>query len=281
MSVSPADLTLSPRPLDAVPLADMPRWWMQNDPVGTAVMNALSLTFPEGERFFIQSVKRFSEGLPERLKQDVRVFTLQEGAHTREHLNFNAAIDLSGYDIAGVEALVQARLEIARTRSPLLQLAATVALEHFTASFAHLVLSDPGLFDATPAELTRLWQWHSIEEIEHKGVAYDVFMHAADHLSPWRRWMIRRWAMIMATLLFTSTIRKAALLLLKQDGIIGLRARVGLAGWLWGNPGLYRRIIGEYLAFYKPNFHPWSVDDRALIAEADRNLRHRDRLNKW
>ena len=272
MSVSPADLVLSPRPLEAAPLTDMPRWWMQNDPIATAVMNALSLTFPEGERFFIQSVKRFSEGLPERLKEDVRAFTLQEGAHTREHVNFNAAVSRSGYDVAGVDALVQARLEIARTRPPLLQLAATVALEHFTASFAHLVLSDPSLFSDTPAELTRLWQWHSIEEIEHKGVAYDVFMHAAGHLSPWRRWMIRRWAMVLATLLFTSAIRHAALMLLKQDGITGLGARIALAGWLWRKPGLYRRITREYLAFYKPNFHPWQVDDRGLIAGAAQSL---------
>ncbi len=67
---------------------------MQNDPINTAVMNALSLTFPEGERFFIQSVKRFSEGLPERLKQDVRVFTLQEEYHGNANTaDFNAAID--------------------------------------------------------------------------------------------------------------------------------------------------------------------------------------------
>ena len=272
MSAAPADLHIHSRPLVLGRDLEAPRWWYGNDPVGTAVMNALSLTFPEGELFFIQSVKRFAGDLPPELARDVRAFTAQEGAHTREHMAFNALVARAGYNIIPIETLVQKRLGKARERPERLQLAATVALEHFTACFARLALTDGRLLRDVPPELARLWQWHAVEEIEHKSVAYDVFMHATRELSPWKRWAIRRWAMGLTTLLFLTIVRRASLILLSQDGITGLKARVKLFGWLWGKPGLYRRSLGAYFAFYRPGFHPWQVDDRHLIAETEARL---------
>ena len=269
---SPADLEIKPRPLFIDREADTPRWWLGGDPVGTAVLNALSLTFPDGERFFIRSIKAFAKDLPPRLAVEVRAFVQQEGAHTREHIAFNELTKRSGYETADIQAYVDGRLEAARARPAIGQLAATMALEHFTAAFAHRILADRDFLAGAPAELARLWRWHSIEEIEHKGVAYDVFMHATRHLSPWRRWTIRRVAMFMTTLLFTQTVRSTTRMLLKQDGITGWRAELGLFRFLWLKPGLYRRMLGDYFAFYRPAFHPWQVDDRALIRGAETEL---------
>ncbi|WEK40325.1 MAG: metal-dependent hydrolase [Candidatus Brevundimonas colombiensis] len=271
-SATPADLQIKPRDLHIDREAVTPRWWLNNDPFGAAVMNALSLTFPDGERFFIQSVKRFARDAPPKLAADIRAFTVQEGAHTREHMAFNAITERAGYQTAAIEAYVTERLDIARARPPLAQLAATMALEHFTAAFAHRLLADPDLLKGSPHDLARLWRWHSIEEIEHKGVAYDVFLHATRAMSPLQRWRLRRWAMLLTTLLFTKTVRETSLMLLKQDGIVGWRARFGLFRWLWLKPGLYRRMIGDYFAFYKPGFHPWQVDDRDLIVQAEAGL---------
>lgn len=272
VQTSPADLTITARPLHMDRDAQTPRWWLNGDPYGTAVMNALSLTFPDGERFFIQAVRRFEADCPPALRAQVRAFVQQEGAHTREHIAFNALTERSGYDVTEPMAFVEARIGLARSRPAIAQLAATVALEHFTAAFAHALLSRPELLKDAPPELARLWRWHSIEEIEHKAVAYDVFMHAIAGLSPLKRWAFRRRAMILSTLLFTKTVRVTARMLLKQDGITGLRARWGLFRWLWLKPGLYRMILGDYLTFYRPGFHPWQTDDRALIAEAEAGL---------
>ena len=271
-SATPADLQIKPRDLHINREAATPRWWFSGDPFGTAVMNALSLTFPDGERFFIQSVKRFAKDAPPHLAADIRAFTVQEGAHTREHMAFNAITARAGYETAAIEAYVTERLGVARARPPLAQLAATMALEHFTAAFAHRLLADPDLLKDSPPDLARLWRWHAIEEIEHKGVAYDVFLHATRDMSPLKRWRLRRWAMLLTTLLFTKTVRETSLMLLEQDGVVGLRARLGLFRWLWLKPGLYRRMIGDYFAFYRPDFHPWQVDDRRLIAEAEAGL---------
>jgi len=269
---TPEDVHIRPRALRIDTETSTPRWWMGGDPVATAVLNALSLTFPDGERFFIQSVKRFAKGVPDRLAADIRAFTLQEGAHTREHIAFNAITAASGYDVAPLQAYITRRLDMARARPALGQLAATVALEHFTATFAHRLLADPDLLAGSPESLARLWRWHSIEEIEHKGVAYDVFLHAMKDLSPWKRWSIRQVSMLLTTLLFTKTVRETTLMLLAQDGIKGLKARWGLFGFLWLKPGFYRRMIPEYLAYYKPGFHPWQVDDRSLIYGAEAQL---------
>jgi predicted metal-dependent hydrolase len=245
---------------------------MGGDPVGTAVMNALSLTFPDGERFFIQAVRRYEKDCPAELRAQVRAFVAQEGAHTREHIAFNDLTRRSGYDVTEAEAFVERRMNIARARPPIAQLAGTVALEHFTAVFAHALLARTELLADAPPELAKLWRWHSIEEIEHKAVAYDVFMHAIRDLSPMKRWAFRRRAMFMTSLLFTRTVRRTARMLLKQDGITGLNARWRLFQWLWLKPGLYRLIMSDYLAFYRPGFHPWQSDDRGLIADAEADL---------
>ena len=87
---APADLRIRPRDFRIDRTASSPRLWVGGDPAGTAVMNALSLTFPDGERFFIRSVRRFEKEAPAALRGSIRDFIVQEGAHTREHMAFNA-----------------------------------------------------------------------------------------------------------------------------------------------------------------------------------------------
>jgi predicted metal-dependent hydrolase len=37
----------------------------------------------------------------------------------------------------------------------------------------------------------------------------------------------------------------------------------------WVRPGMMRKILGAWLAFFLPGFHPWNQDDRALIGKAE------------
>ena len=59
--------------------------------------------------------------------------------------------------------------------SPLSQLACTTAFEHFTATFAHILLRSKDGLRCMRAPQRRLWMYHALEEIEHKGVAFDVY----------------------------------------------------------------------------------------------------------
>ena len=52
----------------------------------------------------------------------------------------------------------------------------TAALEHFTATLAEMILSDPEARDMFGDETVKnLFLWHALEEAEHKAVAFDVY----------------------------------------------------------------------------------------------------------
>jgi predicted metal-dependent hydrolase len=39
-----------------------------------------------------------------------------------------------------------------------------------------------------------------------------------------------------------------------------------MAKYLFGKPGVLRRLIPAWFAYFMPGFHPWNHDDRDLIA---------------
>jgi uncharacterized protein len=275
MSIStrtPADLTISPRDRDFGRKAKAERWWVQGDPVRTAIMNALSATFPEGEKFFIESVVAMKDHVEEPTKSQIKAFVRQEAMHTREHIAFNDMVVAAGYDISGIEARSLHRLSIARSRHPVAQLAVTVAMEHFTAILAHDLLTVPDRLSGADAQTKNLWKWHSIEEIEHKSVAFDVFMAVTKSLSPWKRYSIRTRVMMLTTYNFVANMSGHVADLLRQDGFEPKAMRGRALQILFGKGGMLRKALLPYLAFYLPGFHPWRYDDRALIAEAEAEL---------
>lgn len=269
LSHTPADLTISPRDRAHGKAPVAKRWWLRDDPVATAILNAFSATFPEGERFFIESVVQFKDRVEEPLKGQVKAFVRQEAMHTREHLAFNEQVVGAGYDISGIEARTVQRLALARSRHPVAQLGVTVAMEHFTALIANSLLSDPEQLKGAAGESGDLWRWHSAEEIEHKAVAFDVFMAATKGLTPFKRWSIRVRLMMLATLNFSRSMTANIADLLRQDGLDPKAERAKALKLLFGRHGLFRGALGHYLAFYMPGFHPWKHDDRKLIEGYD------------
>jgi predicted metal-dependent hydrolase len=171
-----------------------------------------------------------------------------------------------------LERRVDERLEITRTRPPVVNLAATMALEHFTAILAHELLRDPRHLEGADAESAALWRWHSIEEIEHKGVAYDTWLHATRSWPRFRRWKVKALVMLHVTRNFVADRAHGTLTLLAQDGITGPKAWARLFWFSFVRPGMMRRILGAWCAFFLPGFHPWNHDDRALIAKAEAEL---------
>ncbi|RYD54036.1 MAG: metal-dependent hydrolase [Sphingomonadales bacterium] len=269
---TPADLTITPRDRRFGRGAEQARWWLNGDPVGTAFHNALSITFPKGEAFFIESVKAFRDDAPPRLEAEIRAFTLQEVMHSREHVAFNKRVTDGGYDLAPLEKVVDDMLAIIRERPAIVNLAATMALEHYTAILASMILKDRRYFQGVDAEQADMWRWHAIEELEHKGVAYDTWLHATRDWSRWRRWKLKALMMTLVTLNFWPKRVDGAVELLRQDGL-GKGARRRVWWYLLGNPGLLRRILPALVAYYLPGFHPWNHDDRHLIGKAESDYR--------
>src|SRR3546814_15957376 len=72
--------------------------------------------------------------------------------------------DVCSSDLADVDTV----MEMIRQRPPIVNLMATIALEHYTAMLAAIMLTDPAMYEGAEPEWGALWQWHAIEEIEHK-----------------------------------------------------------------------------------------------------------------
>jgi predicted metal-dependent hydrolase len=271
--VTPSDLTITPRDRRFGRGDRTGHWWMGGNPYGTALYNALSITFPKGEAFFVESVRAFRDDAPPQLAADIRAFTTQEVMHSREHVAFNRRAIEAGYDFAPLEKRVDERLAETRDRPPVINLAATMALEHFTAIVANQLLGNPRHLEQADRESASLWRWHSIEEIEHKGVAYDTWLHATRHWPRWKRWLVKARVMMKVTRNFFVERTHGALVLLRQDGITGPRAWAGFLWYAFISPGMFGKILGGWARFFLPGFHPWNHDDRKLIAATEPGLR--------
>ncbi len=269
---TPADLTITPRDRRFGRGMDATRWWMGGDPVATAFYNALSATFPKGEGFFVESVRAFREGAEPKLAAEIKAFVTQEVMHSREHVQFNKKAVDAGYDLSKLKERVDERLALIRSKHPIAALAATMALEHFTAILAHELLKDKRHLESADAESAAMWRWHAIEEIEHKGVAYDTWLHATKDWPRGKRWRVKSKVMLLVTKNFVVDRSAGVLELLRQDGITGFKAVRKMIWFAWIRPGMMRKILGAWLSFFLPRFHPWNHDDRALIAKAETEL---------
>jgi predicted metal-dependent hydrolase len=269
---TPADLTIHPRDIAFGRQSPPPGRWLGGDPIATAFFNALSASFPQGERFFMDAVRPYRSAADPKLGEQIQAFIAQEAVHSREHLVFNNAIAARGFDFAPIDTYLKSRFDFGRSLPPLNQLCATIALEHFTAILAHALLSSGDDLAGAPAELKRMWQWHAIEEIEHKAVAFDTFLATTRHFSSLRRWRLRCVSMALTTIMFSQFIGFGVRAFFRHDGIDNLRSWRALFRYLWIKPGIVRRAAPSYFAYYKPGFHPWRIDDRMLIAETEATL---------
>ena len=242
------------------------RHWFGGDPFLSHLANAMSLTFPEGERFFMDAVKHYADRITSpALKQEVSRFMGQEALHSRAHEAFNAWLRTTGIDPEPIEQRVKDGLqEVRSNRSPRYQLAMTCALEPFTAMMAELLFEGDDLRELMDPEVRRLLVWHAIEETEHKAVAFDVYTSTGGS------YRTRIIAMLITTLGFTISTALFQAALMDQDPASRGTQRVGqvLSGirkvWVW--PGYFRRLIPSYLDYFRRDFHPW---DRPAPAGLD------------
>jgi len=239
------------------------------NPVAAAWFTSLSAGFPRGEAMFIEAVKAHREGVPDRLARDIRDFIRQEINHTREHVYFNRAAEESGYDLKEIDRRIAALVSESQNNPPVVTLAITMALEHFTAMFAAEFLRNPGSVADSGIGVPDLWLWHAVEEIEHKAVAFDAWMYATRDWKPRKRWLVRALVMLRVTRKFLWNRSADAVYLMKQDGVTTLRAWLRLTRYLFVSPGILRHIAPAWLSWFRPGFHPWDQDDSALIAQYD------------
>ncbi|ALF86774.1 MULTISPECIES: metal-dependent hydrolase [Ralstonia solanacearum species complex] len=243
--------------------------WHERGNHVTHFFNALSVFFPTGERFFMDSVRNYRDCVTDpELKQAVAGFIGQEAMHTREHVLYNDLLDRAGLPAGRIDRFVGTFLNLLRKHTPKShQLAVTVALEHYTAMLAgHVLATDDALGRISQPGYRQVWMWHALEETEHKAVSYDVWNIA---IRPGlRRYLLRTSVMLLTTLIFWSMVFYVHLRLIFADRTCK-RKFLGLGKvfhFLWIHPALLRKIIPEWLDFFRPSFHPWDEDNRAALA---------------
>ena len=160
-------------------MRDLPRHFAgDGDLIAGHIIAALSSVFPDGEDYFVRSVRHFRDRVTDpALKRQVAGFIGQEAVHGREHRVFNDRLAELGYPTKHYEKLTRVGLRLRERIAPAkANLAATAALEHFTATLAELVLTNEEIRTIMGADAVRdLFVWHALEESEHKAVAFDVY----------------------------------------------------------------------------------------------------------
>lgn len=270
----PADArpNIVPRGFRATPDALTERHWVRKDPYATAFFNALSAVFPHGETFMIRSLIPWVDRVPASLRPEVEAFIEQEAGHSREHVAMNKALINAGYDIAPLDRKIRGFVAFFENASDTVKLTATMCIEHFTAIIAAELLKNRDHLAGVDDDMLELWLWHAIEEVEHKGVAFDVWNYAVKDWNPVRRYLTRSFFMLAVTTSFFINRTLGQIELLRQDGygFFGSLKRVLRTGF--GKGGIGRNVLRPWVGFFRPGYHPWDQDDRLLLAQGEADL---------
>ncbi|SPL70975.1 metal-dependent hydrolase [Acinetobacter stercoris] len=259
---------------------NVPEYWANNSPGITHFMTALSALFPDGEKLFIDSVRavRYHPAIKdnEALQKEISAFIGQEAMHTQEHVGFNASAQKYGHDVAKFEretgvVIQAARKTFAKLVKPfgmtqeMVDLTATTALEHFTATIASQLLTNKHIQELmTDPTMSYMWYWHAIEENEHKAVAFDVYEGIFG--KGLKAYALRSSSLIMAMTLIFLVQSSFVIRLLKEDGKLNLK-ELGIIFKYGYSPskGIIAGMTKEMLAWFKPNFHPNDHDTVELL----------------
>lgn len=257
---------IPPRRLDFIfSPAKTARYYYDNNAFKSSFLTALSSLFPHGESFFVQSVRNYREQSTDPLmKAQVAGFIGQEAMHSKEHIAFNKMATEQGYPVDKLDHDVGLLLKAAKKMTPnVVQLAATVCLEHYTALMAETLLSDPDVQKSFSDETQSLWLWHALEESEHKNVAFDVYQKVSGNYA------VRAGTMIPTTIIFFAVAFWFHARMLAADGqLLNLRQNWQGFKYFWGGKnGVFSRLLPKYLDFFKPGFHPSQHDTDALLTD--------------
>lgn len=270
---SPPKLTKAPldievRALDWTFTDDIPDFWYDNNAFATMLLAAFSITLPEGEKQFIRSVRHYQAQIrnPD-LKRRVKAFIHQEAHHAKVHSELNALLKRKGFAVDKVLEDLKRVIDKERSLSTKAQLALTVTAEHFTAILADYFLNKhPEELDKMHPELASLWAWHAIEEIEHKSVAFDVYMELFGD----RRYLRR--LMALQTGYISHQMFRHMMMFAKDSGELYKPKSLVKGLWYFAKPGsiLWSSSI-DFLHFFGRDFHPWHLDNSAAVQEGIRH----------
>ncbi|MFF2557006.1 metal-dependent hydrolase [Nocardia sp. NPDC058058] len=167
----------------------VPLHYIPGEVLATHIVNVMHLVLPEGERAM---AKTLAEALPyiddERLREEVTGFVGQEAMHASSHEGARDHLRAIGLDVDSyvraiswlVDRILGDHGLTGRAREEWLKerLGLFAGMEHYTAVLGEWlleadVLETKGMHPA----MLDLVRWHGAEEVEHRSVVYDAYMH--------------------------------------------------------------------------------------------------------
>jgi uncharacterized protein len=245
------------------PTGSLSRHYVDGDLIMSHVVAVLSAMFPEGEDFFVRAVRRHAEQVDDpQLQVQVRGFIGQEVTHGREHRALNERLQQMGYPTRRVDRSTKRGLALyERFAPPMVPLAMTAALEHYTATLAETLLtSERAQALLGDSEVRSMLLWHALEESEHKAVAFDVYKAVGGS----ERMRVMTMNVLRYGFVMGMTVQVVLSLLGDRDAY---RPRVLVASWRrFRRSPLVSRAVWEQLRDYnRPDFHPDDRDTTGLV----------------
>ncbi|WP_418002918.1 metal-dependent hydrolase [Mycobacterium sp. PDNC021] len=242
------------------------KYFVAGDMVFSHFVAGLSGAFPPGEEGFIRSVRRFADRITDAdLKKRVAGFIGQESMHGQEHRHLNQKLIEMGYPIAWWDSkkLRDRRIRIEDRLPAQVHLAVTAAAEHYTAVLAERVLSSDEL-QSIPAEpeVWHLLNWHALEELEHKSVAFDVYRAVGGT----ERTRIAVMVAVCSLLLPVTLVSLAVSI--GSDPVARRRPdRLAREAYELFTGPIFKGLLPDLAVYLRPGFHPDDVDTTALALQ--------------
>ena len=270
------DAAATPAPMDrAIPtrrisfeesLKELPKHFAHDgDLILSHLAANLSALFPDGEDFFVRSVRHYRKGITDpEMKAQVAGFIGQEAMHGREHRMFNDRLAELGYPTKRIERFTKWGLgQRDKMAPPIANLATTAALEHFTATLAELLLTSEEARDLFGHEaVANLFFWHALEESEHKAVAFDLYQQVGGSEK------LRVWTMKFTRYAFVAGLAVQMVMSMAADRETYRKGKLRKSLKLFRSSPLASTDIWRQLKDYeRPGFHPNDHDTTALVAE--------------
>ncbi|PJZ67319.1 metal-dependent hydrolase [Leptospira wolffii] len=257
------------RKMDFNGMENLPDHYISNNAYLTHTVNAYHILFPEGERFFIKSVKAFADRVQDPgLSSRVKSFIGQEVQHGKEHEKILEVLKGQGRPISFMVKVYEKTafgfflplFEFLFGKK--LKLSVTAGLEHYTASMAEISIRH-NLHEDAYGEMRNLLLWHACEEIEHKSVAYDVLQTVS------KSYFLRILGFIIASFMFWGYSLSFQHWFLLTDKKVGIRKYFQdlRASGDYGKI-LYPQIFRAALLYFKKDFHPDQTGGYELANEA-------------
>ncbi|MDN5677425.1 MAG: metal-dependent hydrolase [Acinetobacter sp.] len=258
----------------------VPEYWMNGSAGLTHFMTALSALFPAGEMFFIDSVRavRQHPSIKDNaeLQKEISAFIGQEAMHTQEHEGFNVSAQKYGHDVATLDRYTDRAIQTTRKvfaflgkpvgiTQEMVDLTATTALEHFTATIASQLLVNNHIQELMSDETMKtMWLWHAIEENEHKAVAYDVFEGVFG--KGIKSYLLRTGSLVAAMAILFCVQSYFVFRLLQQDKQLNRAALKDIYTYAYSpSKGIITGMAREMIMYFKLGFHPNHHDTDALL----------------